>query len=58
VLLKDIFGIPEKDRFNRAASHIDGVMSILTGIAANKSFKTGLPVDIDSLIKFWNGNEQ
>lgn len=52
LLLNDIFGKPEKDRFNRAASHVDGVMSILTGIAGNKSIATGLPVDIDHLVKF------
>jgi predicted dehydrogenase len=51
VLLNDIFGVPEPDRFNRAASHVDGVMSILTGIAANKSIATGLPVTVDNLIK-------
>ena len=52
VLLEDLFGKPGKDKFNRAASHIDGAMSILTGIAANQSFKTGLPVQIDDLVKF------
>ncbi len=52
VLLNDLFGVPEYDPLNRAASHIDGAMSILTGIAANKSIKTGLPVDIDTLVKF------
>jgi predicted dehydrogenase len=52
VLLNDIFGVPEPDRFNRAASHVDGAMSILTGIAANKSIATGLPVQIDSLVRF------
>lgn len=52
VLLNDLFGTPEPDRFNRAASHIDGALSILTGIAANKSMATGLPVDIDTLVRF------
>jgi len=52
VLLNDIFGVPEPDPFNRAASHIDGAMSILTGIAANKSIASGMPVDIAGLIKF------
>jgi predicted dehydrogenase len=52
VLLNDLFGIPVADRFNRAASHVDGAMSILTGIAANKSIATGLPVQIDSLVRF------
>ena len=52
VLLNDIFGTPEPDPFNRAASHVDGAMSILTGIAANKAIATGLPVNIDDLVKF------
>lgn len=52
VLLNDIFGTPAEDRFKRAASYLDGAMSILTGIAANKSIATGMPVQIDNLIKF------
>lgn len=52
ILLNDIFGTPEPDPLNRAASHVDGAMSILTGIAANKSIATGMPVDIDTLVKF------
>ena len=52
VLLNDIFGIPEHDPFNRAASHVDGAMTILTGIAANKSIASGMPVDIAGLIRF------
>jgi hypothetical protein len=51
VLLNDLFGRPEPDPFNRAASHVDGAWSILTGIAANRSIRTGLPVDVDSLVK-------
>lgn len=52
ILLNDLFGIPEEDPLHRAASHVDGAMSILTGVAANKSIATGLPVNIDSLVKF------
>ena len=52
ILLNDLFGTPEPDRFNRAASHVDGAMSILTGIAANKSIATGLPVVIENLVRF------
>ncbi len=50
VLLNDIFGEPEEDPFKRAASHIDGAMSILTGISANKSIASGMPVDVMSLV--------
>ena len=50
VLLNDMFGVPEYDPFHRAASHIDGAMSIMTGICANKSIATGMPVDVMSMI--------
>ncbi|KAL2417631.1 hypothetical protein ABEF95_002599 [Exophiala dermatitidis] len=49
-LLNDIFGTPKPDAFNRAASHIDGALSILTGIAANQSMETGQSVRVDDLI--------
>ncbi|UUZ94260.1 Gfo/Idh/MocA family oxidoreductase [Paenibacillus sp. P25] len=52
VLLNDLFGTPEYDRFNRAASHVDGAMSILTGIAGNRSIRTGLPVQVADLVRF------
>jgi len=51
VLLNDLFGTPVPDPFNRAASHVDGAWSILTGIAANRSIRTGMPVDVDALVK-------
>ncbi|GIP37572.1 dehydrogenase [Paenibacillus sp. J31TS4] len=50
VLLNDLFGIPEPDPLNRAASHIDGALSILTGIAGNRSLQTGQPVRIRDLV--------
>ena len=52
ILKNDLFGIPDPDPLNRAASHIDGAMSILTGIAANKSIASGLPVNIKDLVQF------
>ncbi|WP_054028427.1 Gfo/Idh/MocA family protein [Bacillus sp. FJAT-28004] len=52
VLLNDLFGTPVEDPFQRAANHIDGARSILTGIAANRSIQTGLAVQIDDLVKF------
>ena len=52
VMLNDIFGNPEPDRFKRAASHIDGAYSILTGIAANKSIASGEPVRVKDLISW------
>ena len=52
VMLNDIFGDPSPDPFKRAASHIDGAYSILTGIAANKSIASGLPVQVKDLMVF------
>jgi predicted dehydrogenase len=52
VMLEDIFGSPPDDRFHRAASHVDGAMSILTGIAGNVSMRTGRPVVVDDLVSF------
>lgn len=52
ILLNDIFGTPVEDKFQRAANQIDGAMSILTGVAANKSIASGMPVRIDSLVEF------
>lgn len=52
VLLEDLFGSPPEDPYHRAASHVDGAMSILTGIAANISMRTGQPVKVADLVKF------
>lgn len=52
VLLNDLFGKPVEDPFHRAANHVDGARSILTGIAANRSIQTGQAVQIDDLVKF------
>lgn len=49
-LLEDIFGNPAPDPLNRAASHVDGVSSILTGICANKSMATGMPVKVEEML--------
>ncbi|AZK45791.1 Gfo/Idh/MocA family oxidoreductase [Paenibacillus lentus] len=51
VMLRDLFEKKQEDRFNRAASHIDGALSIMTGIAANRSIRTGQPVKIDDLFQ-------
>ena len=47
VMLDDIFNpnAPE-DPLKRAASHIDGAMSIMTGICANKSMASGMPINV------------
>jgi hypothetical protein len=51
VMLNDIFGNPQPDRFKRAAGVEQGAMSILTGIAANKSIAGGMPVKVADLIR-------
>ncbi|MFH1377954.1 MAG: Gfo/Idh/MocA family oxidoreductase [Planctomycetota bacterium] len=52
-LLNDVFlGASADDDLHHAAGMRDGAMSILTGIAANESMKTGLPVDVTKLVKF------
>ena len=50
VLLNDLFGEPVTDEYMRAASHIDGAASILTGIAANRSIATGQVVYVDDIL--------
>ena len=52
IMLNDMFGEPAPDRFNRAASHMDGAMSILIGIAANKAIAGGQVVKIRDLVRF------
>jgi len=52
VMLDSLFGDPAPDKFNRAADQFQGAMSILTGIAANKSIASGMPVKVADLIKF------
>jgi hypothetical protein len=50
-MLDDLF-LPEKkpDKYLRTSDHRGGAVSILTGIAANHSIRTGAPVDIASLV--------
>lgn len=50
VLLQDLFGEPVSDKYRRAASHIDGAASVLTGIAANMSIRTGQVVSVDDVL--------
>ena len=50
-LLKDLFVGAGDDPLGRTASEVDGSVSILTGIAANRSMETGMPVEIESLVK-------
>lgn len=52
-LLDDIFNPKAPyDKYHRAADYVDGIKSALTGIAANKSIASGLPIDVPSLVKW------
>lgn len=51
-LLDDVFKGGQADPLGRAANHLDGAMSILTGVAANQSMATGLPVSVPPLVRF------
>ncbi|UJW87538.1 Gfo/Idh/MocA family oxidoreductase [Devosia sp. SL43] len=50
IMLDEIFG-SATPRPGYGANHRDGALSILTGIAANQSFATGLPVDVRTLVR-------
>lgn len=55
-LLRDLFDPSDEiDPLGHAAGHVDGAYSILTGIAANISFNTGLPVNVADLVKIQGG---
>ena len=50
-MLNDIFNpVKTKDKYFRNADQRAGAYSILTGIAANESMKTGKTVKIDDLV--------
>ncbi|KAK1148867.1 hypothetical protein N8T08_008752 [Aspergillus melleus] len=50
-LLNDLFGDAPVDQWRRAATHIDGARSILTGIAANLSMQRGEIVRVNDILK-------
>ena len=53
-LLDDIFVInPPADKYLRNSDERGGAASILVGVAANKCFETGQPVQLASLVKGW-----
>jgi predicted dehydrogenase len=50
LMLEQLFSPnPPADPLNRASSHIDGAASILTGIAANESIRTGKCIRIEDI---------
>ena len=51
-LMNNLFIGVKDDPFGHAADFIDGAMSILTGVGANISMRTGEPVNVQELIHF------
>ncbi len=51
-MLEDIFAPTGHDPLGRSASHIDGARSILTGIAANESLRSGKAIDVTKLVRW------
>jgi hypothetical protein len=49
-MLDDLFLGGQPDPLRRAAGHLDGAASILTGIAANLSMARGVPISVQDLI--------
>jgi predicted dehydrogenase len=52
-MLADLFGPPAgegTDALGRAADAVDGARSLVTGLAANESFATGLPVRVRDVL--------
>ncbi|MGW6904272.1 hypothetical protein [Streptomyces sp. NPDC054940] len=49
-MLQDLFGTPAPDTLHRAADASDGARSLVTGLAANRSFETGLPARARDLL--------
>ncbi|MET8982193.1 Gfo/Idh/MocA family oxidoreductase [Streptomyces sp. NPDC004539] len=50
-MLEDLFGDRLPDPLHRAADAADGARSLVTGLAANRSFETGLPVRTRDLLE-------
>jgi predicted dehydrogenase len=49
-LLEDLFGTPADDPLGRPAGSEAGAWAMVTGVAANRSFATGLPVNTSDLL--------
>lgn len=49
-MLADLFGEPAPDPLGRAADATDGARSLVTGLAANRSFESGSPVQTRDLL--------
>lgn len=44
ILLDDLFRAPTEDPLGRKAGYLDGIRSVLVGVAGNRSLETGQPV--------------
>ena len=53
LLLKDVIvGSEGEDSFKRAAYIRDGGNAVLVGVGANKSMESGLPIQVQDLVKW------
>ncbi|HET9474819.1 MAG TPA: Gfo/Idh/MocA family oxidoreductase [Steroidobacteraceae bacterium] len=50
VMLTEVFGTAEEDKYKRAADERSGLYSILIGSAANRSFVTGTAIKVAELV--------
>jgi predicted dehydrogenase len=50
VMLNEIFGVAQADKYKRVSDERAGAYSILVGAAANRCFETGQPVKIGELV--------
>ena len=50
IMLTEVFGTAEPDKYKRAADERSGLYSSLVGASANKSFVTGNAVKVEELV--------
>ena len=50
VMLTEVFGTAEEDKYKRAADERSGLYSILIGASANRSFVTGTAIKVAELV--------
>jgi hypothetical protein len=49
-MLQAILGPPAPDPFRRRATELDGALSLVTGLAANRSLASGIPVRTEEVL--------
>jgi hypothetical protein len=54
VMLNDVFGGRQADKFNRASFVREGANAVLVGIGGNISMRTGQPVKVQDLVSWYD----